>query len=276
MLNKDTELFSQKYTVGVNWYPLMGLNFAGQYYHKNSDYDNDFNSELAAPPAPGAERNQRLLHQELETDDFNIRMTWRPKLPPKMGTVAFVTRYDYVHATIDGQWAISPTQTGSGLTGTILDEQRSAIIKNHVFTESVTWNPCARLYLQGNFSYVQNETDTPADIINVNTTMPSIVDSKNDYWTAGGSIGFVLDAKTDIRAEYSYYSADNYEGTSVIGMPYGMSATEHTVGASISRQIAKNVRLKVQYGYFQYRDETSGGHNNYDAHAVFSSLQFRF
>ena len=46
--------------------------------------------------------------------------------------------------------------------------------------------------------------------------------------------------------------------------------------ASISREIMKNVRVKLQYGYFHYRDETSGGHNNYDAHTVFSSLLFRF
>ena len=58
-------------------------------------------------------------------------------------------------------------------------------------------------------------------------------------------------------------------------MPYGMGATEHTVSASISREISKNVRLKFQYGYFHYTDQISGGHNNYEAHAVFSSLQFR-
>jgi len=32
----------------------------------------------------------------------------------------------------------------------------------------------------------------------------------------------------------------------------------------------------LHYGYYRYRDDPSGGHNNYDAHAVFSSLQFRF
>jgi hypothetical protein len=276
MLNKDTELFKQKYTAGLNWYPMTQLNFAGQYFHRNADYDNDFKSELAVPPRPGAERNQRLLHQELETDDLNFRVTWRPKLPPKLGTISFVTRYDYVHATTDGQWAISPTQTGNAPVNVILDERRSAIITNHVFTESVTWNPCARLYLQGNFSYVQNETNTPADINFVGNTMPTVVDSQNDYWTAGGSVGLMLDEKTDLHAEYSYYRADNYEGNWIVGMPYGMGARQHTAGASLSREITKNVRLKLQYGYFQYRDETSGGHNNYEAHAVFSSLLFRF
>jgi len=103
-----------------------------------------------------------------------------------------------------------------------------------------------------------------------------VLDFRNDYWTASVSAGFVVDDKTDVRAEYSYYRADNYDNNSLVAQPYGMGAKEHTVGASVTRQIAKNVRLKLQYGYFHYRDETSGGHNNYDAHALFSSLQFRF
>ena len=276
MLNKDTELFKQKYSVGVNWYPMMELNFSGQYYHRNADYDNDFKSELFTAPVPSSERNQRLIHQELDTDDVNFRVTWRPKIPQKAGTVSLVTRYDYVHATTDGQWAISPTAVGTAPTNTILDEFRSAIITNHVFTESITWNPCARLYLQGSFSYVRNETDTPADIVFVGATMPSIVDAQNDYWTATGSMGFALDDKTDLRAEYSYYRADNYEGNSIVGLPYGMGARQHTAGVTVSREIMRNVRVKLQYGYFHYTDETSGGHNNYDAHAVFSSLLFRF
>ncbi|HEX8897123.1 MAG TPA: hypothetical protein VF751_00370 [Chthoniobacterales bacterium] len=277
MLNKDTEMFSQKYTAGVNWYPMTDMNFAGQYFHKSIDYDNDFKSELFIPPVAGAERNQRLLHQELDTDNFNIRMTWRPKLPPKMGTIAFVTRYDYVRATIDGRWAVSPTAVGTAPANLLLDEMRTAEITNHVFTETVTWNPCARLFLQGNFSYVKNETDTPVSDINlIPNTMPSVANSQNDYWTAGASAGLVIDDRTDLHVDYSYYRADNYEVNTIVGLPYGMDARQHTVGATVGRQISKNVRLKLQYGYFRYRDETSGGHNNYDAHAVFSSLQFRF
>ena len=276
-LNKDTNLLSQKYTAGANWYPMAMLNLSGQYYHKIAEYDNHFNSELATPPTPGSERNQRLLNQELDTDDVNFRVTWRPKIPAKLGTLALVTRYDFVRGTIDGQWGISPAgMPGVGLTGVILDEQRTAVLTNHVITESVNWNPSARLYLQGNFSYVLNKTDTPADYNLIPNTSVTILDFKNDYWTASGAAGYALDQKTDLRAEYSYYRADNYVNNALVAVPYGMGATEHTVSASVSRQIAKNVRLKVQYSYFNYTDELSGGHNNYEAHAVFSSLQFRF
>jgi hypothetical protein len=269
--NKDTELFYQKYTAGLNWYPLAELNFAGQYYHKNSDYMNDFLTEGGLPPIEDGEKNQRLRHQEWDTNDFNIRMTWRPKVPQAAGTVSLVTRYDYVKTNIDSQWAVSTTGAGP-----VFDELRTGTITQHILSESITWNPTARLYFQGSFSYVKDETDTPADIVLTGNTLPSIVDSQNDYWTANAAMGFALNEKTDFHAEYSYYCADNYEGSSIIGMPYGAGATQHTVGASISREIMRNVRVKLQYGYYHYTDETSGGHNNYDAHAVFSSLLFRF
>ena len=150
------------------------------------------------------------------------------------------------------------------------------MITNHVITESITWNPCARLYLQGNVSYVLNKTDTPADYNLIPNTSVTILDFKNDYWTASGAAGYALDQKTDLRAEYSYYRADDYQNNALVAVPYGMGATEHTVSASVSRQIAKNIRLKVQYSYFNYTDQTSGGFNNYEAHSIYSSLQFRF
>jgi hypothetical protein len=269
--NKDTELFYQKYTVGLNWYPLAELNFAAQYYYKNSDYENTFLSEGGLPPIEDAEKNQRLRHQEWDTNDFNVRLTWRPKIPQAAGTISLVTRYDYVRTNLDSQWAVSTTGAGP-----VFDELRTGIITQHIFSESITWNPTARLYFQGSFSYVKDETDTPADIIFTGNTLPSIVDSQNDYWTANAAVGFAINEKTDFHAEYSYYCADNYEGMSIIGMPYDAGATQHTFGASISREIMRNVRVKLQYGYYHYTDETSGGHNNYDAHAVFSSLLFRF
>jgi hypothetical protein len=275
-MNKDTNLLSQKYTAGANWYPMTTLNLSGQYYHKIVDYDNHFNSELAAPPTLSSERNERLLNQELDTDDVNFRVTWRPKIPAKLGTLALVTRYDFVRGTIDGRWAISPTAVGAPPTNTILASQQTAVITNHVITESITWNPCARLYLQGNVSYVLNKTDTLADYNLIPNTSVTIPDFKNDYWTASGAAGYALNQKTDLRAEYSYYRADDYQNNALVAVPYGMGATEHTVSASVSRQIAKNIRLKVQYSYFNYTDQTSGGYNNYEAHSIYSSLQFRF
>ena len=64
--------------------------------------------------------------------------------------------------------------------------------------------------------------------------------------------------------------------TAVVAVPYGMGATENAVSATITRQLSKNTRLTLKYGFSDYRDTTSGGHNNYRAHSLFSSLQVRF
>ena len=205
-----------------------------------------------------------------------MRLTWNPHLPPALGTVSLVARYDYMRSTYDTRWAISPTQTGTAPTGTILGWVESGILTNHMVTGTLTWNPLPRLYLQGTGSYVWNKTDTPADFVLVGNTQVSVLDFHNDYWTAGGSLGFVIDDKTNFHLDYNYYRADNYENNVLAGVPYEMGAKEHMFSASIDREITRNLRLSLKYSYYDYTDELSGGHNNYTAHAVFSGLQFRF
>jgi hypothetical protein len=256
--NKNLNLFSQKYTAGFNWYPSDRLNLSAQYYHKILEYDNAETSQ-----------NQSLVNQQWNTDDFNVRITWRPRIPPRLGTLALVSRYDFVTASIVGQWQLPGIET--------FQPEHTALITNHMITESITWNPLARLYLQGDLSYVLNQTKTPAANIDlIPYTSPSVLNFRNDYWTVAAGAGYVLDAKTDLRVDYSFYRANDYSNNDLVGMPYGMGATEHTLSAIISRQLAKNVRLTLKYSYFNYTDETSGGHDNYEAHSVYSTLQFRF
>jgi len=258
LVDKDTRFLGQKYTLGANWYPMMRLNISARYYHKIASYDNDIIDSM----------NQRLLGQDWNTDNANVRITFRPDVPKCLGMLSLVTRYDYVHTTIDSEWF------GEGV---VFAEVQSGAITKHMISESINWNPLARLYVQADCSYVLDQTDTPASKINLlPNTGPTTLNFHNDYWTVSASAGYLLDDKTDLHLGYSYYRANDFVDNALAGVPYGMGAREHTVTAAISRQIAKNVRLKVQYSYFDYSDQLSGGHNNYKAHALFSSLQFRF
>jgi hypothetical protein len=259
-LDKNTHALGQKYSIGATWYPTMRLNFAGQYFHRIASYDEDV--LIAQYP--------RLVNQDWNVDDFNIRMTFRPKLPAWMGTLALVTSYDFVHTSIDGQWELFPQED-------LLAELQSGETKQHVISESLNWNPLPRFFLQANFSYILNQTDTPANDINLDPqTSPTVVNFRSDYWTVTSGIGYVIDDKTDFYADYYFYCANDYFKNAVVAMPYGMGATEHAVSATVTRKLSKNMRLLLKYGYFNYRDVTSGGHNNYQAHSLFSSLQFRF
>jgi len=281
-MNKDTNLLDQTYTVGATWYPMTRLNMAAQYYYREADYDNDFHSELATPPVPGAERNQRLIGQDWTTNDANIRVTARPKLPSSLGTLSLVTRYDFMQSEISGKWAVSPTSPFPPPSNTILNEEMTGLVTNQVISESATWSPCPRFYLQTVGSYVFNQTETPAskiDLIATGTTpynSPTVVNFRNDFWTVTAASGFVLDEYTDLRADYTFYCANDHFKNSRVAMPYGLGGTEHTMSATASRQLTKQVRLTLQYKFFDYRDELFGGHNNYTANSIFSGLQYRF
>lgn len=259
-LIKDTNFIGQKYTVGANWYAMTRLDVSLQYFHKIADYDNDIQSAA----------HQRLIGQDWNTDDANVRLTCRPKIPAWLGTLALVSRYDFVRTTIDSKWAAFSDPD-------IFNEEQSGLTTQHIITESITWNPLARLYLQTDVAYVLDQTDTPANQINlIPYTSPTLVNFRNDYWTVSASAGFVIDQKTDLRADYTFYRANDYFNNARVAMPYGMGATEHTVSTTLTRQLAKNMRLLVKYSYFTYEDQTSGNHNNYEAHSIYSGLQIRF
>ncbi len=141
----------------------------------------------------------------------------------------------------------------------------------------MTWNPLARFYLQANFSYVLNQTDTPANNIDlVPNTSPTVVNFRNDYWTVTSGAGYIIDDKTDFYTDFSFYCANDHFKNAGVAVPYGLGGTEYTASASITRQLTKQMRLLLRYGYFNYRDVSSGGHNNYEAHSVYSGLQVRF
>ena len=79
-----------------------------------------------------------------------------------------------------------------------------------------------------------------------------------------------------MRADYSFYRANDYLNNARVALPYGAGGTEHTASVTATRQITKNMRLLAKYSYFTYEDQTSGNHNNYEAHSIYSGLQIRF
>jgi len=119
-----------------------------------------------------------------------------------------------------------------------------------------------------------DSTETPAPgLIGTNRF---VLNGVNDYWNASGLVGYALDEKTDVQAQYFYYHANNYVDNSASSQPYGAGAEEHGVTATISRELSKAVRVSLKYGFFRDREKTYGGHNDYDAHLVLATMQYRF
>ena len=252
----DFEREAQKYTVGANWYPLRSLNMGVQYYHKirNEDYDH---SQDTTTNRTGNRYPAFLIAQDFTTDDVNFRVTWRP-----WRNVTLVSRYDFQYSTID-------------MMGDGLPEQESANITTHIFSQSVSWIPWHRLYLQGAVTWALDETDTPSDHALGGATNVA-PDLRNNYWNFSAGAGLVLDNKTDLQLNYFYYLADNYVDNSLYSQPYGADSQEHTVSVALIRRFTERIRWSIRYGFFTNDDHTSGGHNNYKSHLVYSTLRVMF
>ena len=126
----------------------------------------------------------------------------------------------------------------------------------------------------GSINYVWDQTDTPAAFATGSTNLVS--NFENNYWNTSALAGYALTEKTDLQVQYTYYRADNYQDDSQFTQPYGADAEEHGVTASVIQRIRQNMIWTVKYGFFNYRDATYGGRNDYDAHLVYSSLRYLF
>lgn len=256
LMARDTEFkrFAQKYTAGANWYPRQRLNLAAQYYYRQQDNDHTHVTDTTGNA--GADRYPAYLtSQNFDTHDVNFRVTAH-----LFRQLVSVTRYDH---------QVSRVYTAGNNAAPL----QSADITSHIVSQSLSWNPLDRLYLQGTFSYVVDYTDTPG----VTTGSTAVVaPSRNHYWMAGVTAGYALGRRTDLEVDYLFSRADNFLDNSAGSLGYGAGFTEHRLFATLTRRVTENLRLLLRYGYFRGDDETYGGNADFTAHLVSSSVQYRF
>jgi hypothetical protein len=253
----DYRLDQQKYTFTANWYAKPGLSFSGQYYWKGRQHA--FNDTRDSTPVlNGGDRYPAYIaKQDFAVSDFNLRMTWSP-----IATLRLVTRYDYQDSTIrTREVGLAFMETSSQTT--------------HIISESATWNPLARWYLQGTTNVVYDQLKTPAS--NLTGAAGGIVlNSDNNYVSTGLATGYVIDDQTDVSADYNYYRANNYVDNSNRSVAYGAGATTQTVGVTLNRRVNAHLNFTVKYAYADNDDVTSGGLNDYRAHVIYGRVQYRF
>jgi hypothetical protein len=254
----DDSRWFQKYFIGARWYPIRRVTVDVGGYYKYNKYGYNNNQDSTTNDAASSDRYPAyLVMQEFETYDGNARLTVRP-----VQNVTLVSRYEYQWSTVH-----SRPDAVSGL-----DAVESARVASHILAQNISWVPWSRLSLQAGFNYVLNITKTPA----ADLTPPAIQNAQNDYWTLNFNSGLVVDDKTDLNLGYFFYQADDYSNNSNTGVPFGAGAQEQGVTAAITRRLTRQLRLNLKYGFSHYSNWASGGHNDFDAHAVYSSLQYRF
>jgi hypothetical protein len=245
--------YTDKYVVGANWYPLRGLNVAAQAYRKRRITD----FEHPESPRGLARYPAFLITQDFTTDDVNFRVRWR-----LMPGLSMTSRVDYQWTTIGA----SPTE---------LEYIESGQIESRIISQSLTWLPTGRLHVQASLNHVTDRQRTP---LNGEGDMSEqiVPRDRNDYINAFLATTFALAERIDVEGQYFLYLAENYIDNSAVSVPFGTGCAEHGLAAGLAWQVQAGLRLSARYVYFNHQDQTSGGHNNYDSHLLFTGLQYRF
>jgi hypothetical protein len=260
-IDRDTEFKrdSQKYSATANWYPAPGTTVAAQYYFKARQNDYNSTRDSTSPALTSGDRYPAYIaNQDLETNDFNVRLSLRAS--PK---VRLVTRYDYQKSTIRTQdVGLAFGQSGS--------------MTSHIISETVSYNPLSRWYVQGTVNYVWDQLTTPATQL-TGAALNRVRNSDANYMNFNLSSGYALDQDSDLYVDYSLYRAFNdYIDNSAYSVAYGTQARTQQVGVTWFRRLDSRTALTLRYAYAKNTDDAVGGLADYEAHMVYGKIQYRF
>ncbi len=298
VFHEDVTVNQQNYTIGANWYPVRSLSFSlqGLYSERNDEFDPSVIKGLAGTISGSQTLRPQMMDLDTTTDSANLRMTWHA-----MNNLSLVTRYDYRETEYDNRgvrWTpvtqnpVTSVQTppvavvtGPATTADngILPEVQSGIVKSSILSESITWMPMERLYVQASASYTWAQTNTDTQMV---------PDAQNDYFTGSLSVGYAIDDRTDLTASYTYYDAKNYTqqgapytatatATIPYAMGYGLNTQENTVSLTLTRALTPNMVWNLRYALMTSQttgalQDQSGGANDFTAQMISTGLQIRF
>ena len=76
-------------------------------------------------------------------------------------------------------------------------------------------------------------------------------------------------------ASWSFSEGNYGQNNAAATVPVGIRYQEHSINAGLTHRFGKNVSGRLEYGFDYYREPSSGGANDFDAHTVFAILNFR-
>ena len=255
----DLERAVQKYAFTANWYARPGMTFAAQYYYKaaQNDYRDLVDTTSDAPTS--SDRYPAFLgNQDFETNDANVRFSWRI-LP----TLRSVTRYDYMITKIKTQpTALAFIETGKNT--------------QNILSQSLSWNPLPRWYLQATANLVKDKLETPANYA-TGAALNLVPVSRSNYNSYGISSGYALDDVSDLYVSYDYYEArDSFFNNAPATVPFGYMTETQAASATWKRKLDRRTTVVVKYTYAKSEDPAFRGFADYEANLIQAKVQYRF
>jgi hypothetical protein len=140
----------------------------------------------------------------------------------------------------------------------------------HIYSLGMTWTPWRRLYFSSTFSWKDARTAT--------FTRPdlSVSPYQGDVYSVLASSTWAATESTDLVMSYAFSLADFSQSNNEGNVPLGIEYQQHGAQIGLRRKFKSGVTTSLRYGLYLYDEASTGGENDYVAHAAFVSLSYRF
>jgi len=234
------------YKVGANWSATSYLVLRGEIFHKN--HRNEFTGFATSTGS-----NYILGY---DFTGYKLTAILKP-----MPTLSFTTRYVGQVGTMD-------------TTVDTQEEYQSMDSTSHLIGETIDWNPSKQVYVQlnANVVFATIETAYPRAGGTANDVLRN---SDNNYQNGNLVVGFVLNKSIDAQFECTGYRADNYDPVAPpSSLSYGAGVREYTVTAGVKCKLSDKMFLHAKAGYFDSRNDTTGGNTNFHGPMGYLSIDY--
>jgi hypothetical protein len=244
---------------GFSTSPWHKISFSSHYRY----YDHESRYRNQQPPQPIGGYPGFITARDVATDEIVAKLTLHPASWFKTALSCQFSTTDY---WTDTNPAFSTTPPGSiSPGGNILAGEQEA----RLYSLGLTLTPWQRLHLTASFSY-QDSTTTTA-----HNNSPTVAPYRGDVYSTTLSGNYVLSESTDLFASHSFSSADYRQNNFASGLPVGIEYQQHTTQIGLARHLGPNATARLQYGFYHYDEPSSGGINNYEAHAIYGMITVR-
>lgn len=253
---------------GFNTSPWRRVSLSGQYrrYDNRTDYNNLYKYDPVFRQGfegyPAFIRSRELLSDEAEGKLALQLTSWlKTSLTYQWLANEYHTGTDPV--TSD---PFPPFNSGISPGGRVLAGTYNA----HIATFNATLTPWRRLFLSTSFSFQNARTVTSANY------SASVAPYAGDIYSVILNGNYTLDARTSLVAAYSFSRGDFSQDNGAAGLPLGLRYAQHTLQAGMKRRLSRSATLGLDYRYYRYDEPSGGGFNDFQAHAVFGTLAWRW